>query len=73
MSLEDLEREILKVTKQEGTARVPEETLLEAFEEQGEGQEDIAAWEADFCKEHFLRPDQDHDMFGAVERLYHHI
>jgi hypothetical protein len=72
MSLDDLEREILKVTKQGGTARVCESTLLEAFEEQGEGREEMDAWQAEFCREHFLVPDQDKDMFGDIERLYHH-
>jgi len=74
MTLEDLEREIIKVTQQGGMARVPEETALEAMtadEEEGR-REELAEWIKCVCEEYRLQTDQDKDMFGAVELLFFH-
>ena len=74
MTLEDLEREIIKVTQQGGMARVPETTMLEAMECDEEQQRDeMDLWLPEFCKEHLLTPGQDKDMFGQVEHLFHHV
>ncbi len=73
MTLEDLEREIIKVTQQGGLARVPEEFIVEAMDCEEERQRaEIEAWQTEFCREHLLTAGQDNDMFGQVEHLFHH-
>lgn len=74
MNLEDLEREIIKVTQQGGMARVPEETALEAMESEDEDSRrlELADWTKCVCEEYRLQLDQDKDMFGAVELLFFH-
>ena len=74
MDLDDLEREISKVTQQGGVARVPEETALEAME--GDTDEErrasMAEWMQCMCQEHQLKTDQDKDMLGMTELLFFH-
>ncbi len=74
MNLEDLEREILKVTGQGGIARVSEETVLESMEaeDEAERREEMESWLAGMCEEYQLKRDQDKDMFGLVELLFFH-
>ena len=74
MTLEDLEREIMKVTQQGGMARVPEESVLEAMEAEDEEERrtEMAEWVESLCAECHLKTDQDKDMFGAVELLFFH-
>ena len=73
MTLEDLEREIIKVTQQGGLARVPETTMPEAMEcDEEQQQDEMNLWLPEFCREHLLTPGQDKDMFGQVEHLFHH-
>jgi len=73
MTVEDLEREIIKVTQQGGLARVSEETILEAMEcEEEDRRAEMDAWLPEFCREHLLTPGQDKDMFGMTEHLFSH-
>ena len=74
MELEELEREIIKVTKQGGTARVPEETVMESMDcpEEIECRKQMEDWLAELCVNYHLTRDQDKDMFGQVEFLLTH-
>lgn len=74
MDLDDLEREISKVTQQGGIARVPEATALEAMagETHEERKAELADWVLCMCEEHHLKTDSDKDMLGLVELLFFH-
>ena len=74
MDLDDLEREIIKVTQQGGIARVPEVTALEAMssEEDGEQRSEMQEWIVVLCAENRLKHDHDKDMFGLMELLFFH-
>ncbi len=74
MSVEDLEREILKVAGQGGIARVSEEMVLESMDaaDEEEGRAEMATWLTGMCEEYHLKHDQDKDMFGQVELLFFH-
>lgn len=74
MELEDLEREIIKVTKQGGTARVPELTVMESMDcpDEVECRQQMESWIAGLCGEYHLTRDQDKDMFGQDELLFSH-
>lgn len=74
MELEDLEREIIKVTKLGGTARVPEATVMESMgcQEETECRTQMEGWLAELCLNYHLVRDQDKDMFGQVELLLTH-
>ncbi len=72
MELETLVREIVKVTKQGGTARVPEATVMESMDcaDETECRQQMESWLADFCWEYHLHRDHDKDMFGQEELLF---
>jgi len=74
MELEDLEREIIKVTKQGGTARVPEEMVMESMDCQDEPEcrRLMDDWVSNLCEEYHLTRDQDKDMLGQCELLFTH-
>ena len=74
MELEDLEREIIKVTKQGGIARVPEATVMESMDCPDEVQcrEQMEEWLATLCSSYHLTRDHDKDMFGQEELLFAH-
>lgn len=74
MDLDDLEREIIKVTQQGGIARVPEATALEAMssEEAAERRAEMDDWIQCICTENHLKHAQDKDMLGQVELLFFH-
>lgn len=74
MELDELEREIVKVTKQGGTARVPEATVMESMDcpDEAECRKQMEGWLADLCGNYHLARDQDKDMFGEVELLLTH-
>ena len=76
MELEDLEREIIKVTKQGGTARVPEEMVMESMDcpdEVGVPAADGRAGSRACASEYHLTRDQDKDMLGQTELLFTHV
>ena len=74
MDLDDLEREIIKVTKQGGIARVPEAMVLESMTsgDDDECKQEMEGWITGLCDEYHLARDQDKDMFGQVELLFSH-
>jgi hypothetical protein len=74
MDLDDLEREIIKVTKQGGIARVPEEMVMESMDcpDETECRQQMEGWVTGLCNEYHLIRDQDKDMFGQVELLFSH-
>ena len=74
MELEDLEREIIKVTKQGGVARVPEEMVMESMDcpDEPECRQQMEGWIATLCQEYHLTRDQDKDMLGQCELLFSH-
>jgi hypothetical protein len=75
MEIEDLEREIIKVTKQGGVARVPEEMVMESMDcpDETECRRLMDDWIACMCEEYHLTRDQDKDMLGQTELLFTHI
>ncbi len=75
MELDDLEREIIKVTKQGGTARVPEETIMESMDcpDEAECRQQMEGWISGLCAEYHLTRDQDKDMLGQTELLFTHV
>lgn len=75
MNLDDLQREILKVTKLGGMARVPEEMIMESMEcdDPVECRQMMEGWIADLCGEYHLARDQDKDMLGQTEMLFTHL
>jgi hypothetical protein len=75
MEIEDLEREIIKVTKLGGTARVPEEMVMEsmACDDETECRRLMEDWVACMCEEYHLTRDQDKDMLGQTELLFTHV
>ena len=75
MELEDLEREIVKVTKQGGVARVPEATVMESMDcpDETECRQQMEGWIAGLCQDYHLTRDQDKDMFGQAELLFVHV
>lgn len=74
MEIEDLEREIIKVTKQGGVARVPEEMVMESMDcpDETECRQQMEGWIAYLCEEYHLTRDQDKDMLGQTELLFTH-
>lgn len=74
MELEDLEREIIKVTKQGGVARVPEEMVMETMDcpDETECRQQMEGWAAELCATYHLTRDQDKDMLGQTELLFTH-
>ena len=72
MELEDLTREIVKVTKQGGIARVPETMVMESMDcpDELECRERMSEWIAGLCGEYHLTRDHDKDMFGQEELLF---
>ena len=74
MELDDLEREIVKVTKQGGVARVPEATVMESMDcpDEAECRQQMETWLAGLCGEYHLTRDEDKDMFGQAELLLFH-
>ncbi len=74
MNLEDLQREILKVTKLGGMARVPEEMIMESMEcdDPVACRQMMEGWITDLCGEYHLERDQDKDMLGMTEMLFTH-
>ena len=75
MDLEDLTREIVKVTKQGGTARVPEAMVMESMDcpDEAECRAQMAEWISGLCAEYHLIRDHDKDMFGQEELLFSHV
>ncbi len=75
MELEDLEREIIKVTKQGGVARVPEEMVMETMDcpDETECRQQMEGWVAELCANYHLTRDQDKDMLGQTELLFSHV
>jgi hypothetical protein len=75
MELEDLEREIIKVTKQGGVARVPEEMVMESMDcpDETECRQQMEGWVTYLCAEYHLTRDQDKDMLGQTELLFAHV
>ncbi len=75
MEIEDLEREIIKVTKLGGTARVPEEMVMESMDcsDETECRRLMEDWIACMCEEYHLTRDQDKDMLGQTELLFIHV
>ena len=75
MELEDLEREIIKVTKQGGVARVPEEMVMESMDcpDEAECRQQMEGWISGLCAEYHLTRDQDKDMLGQTELLFTHV
>ena len=75
MNLDDLQREILKVTKLGGMARVPEEMIMESMEcdDPVSCQQMMEGWITDLCGEYHLARDQDKDMLGQTEMLFTHL
>lgn len=75
MELDELEREIIKVTKLGGTARVPEATVMESMDcpDEAECRTQMEEWLAELCLNYHLSRDQDKDMFGQAELLLTHI
>lgn len=74
MEIEELEREIIKVTKQGGTARVPEATVMESMDcpDEVKCRQQMEDWLAELCLNYQPARDQDKDMFGQVELLLTH-
>ncbi len=74
MELDELEREIIKVTKLGGTARVPEATVMESMgcQDEAECRQQMEGWLAELCLNYHLARDQDKDMFGQAELLLTH-
>lgn len=74
MELEDLEREIIKVIKQGGVARVPEELVMESMDcpDETECRQQMEGWITNLCEEYRLTRDQDKDMLGQTELLFTH-
>ena len=74
MEIEDLEREIIKVTKQGGVARVPEEMVMESMDcpDEPECRQQMEGWISNLCAEYHLTRDQDKDMLGQTELLFAH-
>lgn len=75
MELEDLEREIIKVTKQGGVARVPEEMVMETMDcpDETECRQQMEGWISELCETYHLTRDQDKDMLGQTELLFSHV
>lgn len=75
MNLDDLQREILKVTKLGGVARVPEEMIMESMEcdDPAACRQMMEGWIGDLCGEYHLGRDQDKDMLGQTEMLFTHL
>ena len=75
MELDDLEREIIKVTKQGGVARVPEEMVMESMDcpDEAECRQQMEGWISGLCAEYHLTRDQDKDMLGQTELLFTHV
>ena len=75
MELDDLEREIIKVTKQGGVARVPEEMVMESMDcpDEAECRQQMEGWILNLCGEYHLTRDQDKDMLGQTELLFTHV
>ena len=74
MSLDDLQREILKVTKLGGMARVPEEMILESMDcdDPAQCRQWMEEWISELCADYHLTRDQDKDMLGLTEMLFSH-
>ena len=74
MDLDDLQLEILKVTKLGGMARVPEEMIMESMEcdDPVECRQMMEGWITELCGEYHLARDQDKDMLGQTEMLFTH-